>query len=98
MDHYGYTREGTLQALRIPHVADEIAQTRMVESRDPHVMLLKFVAAEDDKLLWMVVAEHGLHKLLSKRPRATGDKHNLFRPIHPWLLLENECVPPVRRY
>ncbi len=64
--HDGYAGKRALQALCIAHVADEIAQAGMIESRRPHVVLFEFVAAEDDELLGMVLAQHHLDKLLAE--------------------------------
>ena len=87
MHHHGDSSEGTLQTLRVAYVTDKISQAGMIKSPHPHVMLLELVAAEDDQLLRMVVAEHRLHKLFPERSGAARDQHNLFRPIHPWALL-----------
>src|ERR1051325_2084663 len=87
MNHHGHAGKRAFQSLGIPHVTNKIPQARMIETGHPHIVLFEFVAAEDDELLRMVVAEHGLHKLFSERSGATGDQHDLFRPIHPWALL-----------
>ena len=55
----------------------------MIESRRPHIMLLEFVAAEDDELLRMVFAQHHLDELLAERARPARHQHNLFLPVHP---------------
>ena len=81
--HHRHSGKGALQALRIAHVADEVAQAGMIEARRPHIMLLQFVAAEDDELLRMVVAQHHLDELLPERSRPARDQHDLFLPVHP---------------
>ena len=72
-----------MQALRIAHVADEITQAGMIESRRAHIVLFQFVAAEDDELLRMVFTQHHFDKLLAERSRPPGHQHNLFLPVHP---------------
>ena len=89
--HDGDSGKGALQALRVAHIADEVAQAGMIEARRPHVVLLEFVAAEDDELLRMVVAQHQLHELLPERARPARDQHNLFLPVHR-LTAPFECV------
>ena len=54
----------------------------MIEPRNLHIVLLQFVAAENDKLLGMVVPQHELHELLAERAGSARNQHHLFRPIH----------------
>ena len=83
MHHDAYPGQGALQALRVAHVPDEVAQAGMIEARRPHVMLLELVAAEDDELLRMVITQHHLGELLSERTCPARDQDHLFLPVHP---------------
>src|ERR1700722_5824842 len=74
--------KGALQALRVPHIADEITQAGPVKSGNTHVVLFKFVTAEDDQLLRAVFAQHQFDELSSERPRPAGDQYDLFGPVH----------------
>jgi len=81
-DHDRDSRKSTLQPLRITHVTDEISQARMIKSRNPHVMLFEFVAAEDNQLF-----AGGIHAALVRRTSARKipshpDQYDLFRPVH----------------
>ena len=62
----------------------------MIETRDSHIMLLEFIAAEDDELLRMIFAQHEFDEFLAERARAAGDQHNLFRPIDHFASCKNE--------
>ena len=66
VNHHRYAREGTLQPRLVPNIADEIAQARMVETGRPHVVLLQFIATEDDKFLGVIVPQHDLDKFLAE--------------------------------
>jgi hypothetical protein len=54
----------------------------MVESGSSHIMLLQFVTAEDDELLWFVFPQHQLDELPAERTRPPRDQYNLFGPVH----------------
>ena len=82
VDHDRHSGKGALQALRVAHVPNEVAEAGMIEAPHPHIVLLELVTAEDDELLGMVVTQHHLHELLPERPRPAGDQHNLIGPVH----------------
>jgi hypothetical protein len=73
--NYRHAGQRPLQPLDIPNVSNEIPQAGMIEARGSHLMLLQFVPAENHQPLWLVIAQHNLHKLLPKRPGSTGDQY-----------------------
>ena len=70
-----------LQAVRVSHVADEIAHARVVELM-LHFVLLEFIAAENNQLLWLKFLQHNLGKSSSEGTSPSCHQHNLFTPIH----------------
>src|SRR5204863_1699 len=85
-----HTGKGTLQTLRIADITDEVTQAGMIKARGSHIMLLQLVAAEDDKFLGMVIAQHQFREFLAEGSCRTRDQHNLFRPIHAMSLQVNQ--------
>src|ERR1022692_205236 len=73
VDDHIDSHHGTPQAVQIAHVADEIAETGIVESTHPHFVLFQFVAAKDDQALRIVLAKEDLRALPSERPGAAGN-------------------------
>ena len=51
------------RAIRVAHIADEIAQARVVVSANLHFVLFQLVAAEDDDLLRAEVAQQDVQAL-----------------------------------
>ena len=49
----------------------------MVQTCGAHLMLLQFIATENNQLLWTVFVQHDLYKLLAKRTRASRYQHDL---------------------
>jgi hypothetical protein len=58
--------QSALEPGGIAHIPDKVAEARMVEARGAHVMLLKFVAAENHQALRVIVPQHDFHKLLAE--------------------------------
>jgi hypothetical protein len=52
----------------ITHVADKVAQAGVIEAAGAHVMLLQFVAAEDDQPLGVILAQHDLDEFFPNEP------------------------------
>ena len=84
MDHDVHAMKRPLQPIQVAHVSDKIADRDWTVLREqlPHFMLLEFIAAEDDQLLWTEFLENDLSELLSKRTGSTGHKHDLIFPTH----------------
>src|ERR1700758_4444971 len=82
MHNHGHAGQRALQPAQVTHITDEITQAGMIESRGPHVVLLEFVAAENDQPLGVILPQHHFDKLPAKRSRPAGDQDNLFRPVH----------------
>ena len=82
MHHVVHAVERPVHAFTVAHIADEIAQRRMIVAVHFHLVLLQLVAAEDDQLGRVVLAQHHLDKFLAKRPGATGNQNNFILPIH----------------
>src|SRR6266850_1362911 len=95
MYNYGYSVQGPLEPSWVAHIPNEVAQAGEIQTRGAHVVLLQFVPAEDDYLLWAILAQHNLHKFLAERARSARDQDHLFRPIHPKDL--TEVVPNYAR-
>ena len=83
VNHNRNSSKSPLQAPRISHIAQEVSQAGMIQSRGAHVVLLKFIAAEDHQALWPVLLQHDLDKFLPERPGPARHQNCLFRPIHP---------------
>ena len=49
MHYNGDSRQSAPQPIHVAHIANEIAQAGMIESRGSHLMLLQLVAAENDE-------------------------------------------------
>ena len=77
MDDNRHAGESPFQPLRVAHIAEKIPETGMIKPRRPHLMLLQFIAAEDNQFLRPVLAQHDFHKLLAKGTRPPGHEHNL---------------------
>src|SRR5581483_9926086 len=87
VNHYSNPGECPLKALRIANIADEISQAGMVEPRGAHIVLLQFIAAEDDEFLRTILSEHQVHEFLAKGARSTRNEDNLVCPVHSACLL-----------
>ena len=66
----------------VAHIADEVAQARVVEAADAHFMLFELVPAEDDQLGRMVLRQHDLDEFLAERAGAAGDQDDFIVPVH----------------
>ena len=71
--------ERPIQTIAVPHVADEVANARVLVLPELllHLELLQLVAAEDDQLARPIPRQHHLGKPLSERTGATGDNYDL---------------------
>ncbi len=75
----------------------------MVEPRGAHVVLLKFIAAEDHQALRLVLLQHDFDEFLPERPGPARHQNCLFRPIHPIRLVtisvksDNLAAKPLER-
>ena len=74
--------------MQVAHIPDEVAQAWMVKATDAHLVLLELIAAEDDQLGGLVLAQHDLDEFFTERPGTTGDQDNLFAPIHCYTSLQ----------
>jgi hypothetical protein len=68
MDNNIHAMHGADEAFAVAHVADEIAQARVVESADLHFVLFQLVAAEDDDLLRLFLFKQDLVNFLPNEP------------------------------
>ena len=82
MDDDIHAVEGAPQALLIAHVADKIAQVGVVETRLAHLVLLQFVAAEDDHLGRLIFVQQDADEFLAKRAGSAGHQNNFIFPVH----------------
>ena len=84
VDHDVHAMKRPLHPIQVAHVSDKIANRHRAVLRKhlPHFMLLEFIAAEDDQLLWVEFFENNLGKLFSKRTSSTGHEHDLVIPTH----------------
>ena len=81
VNDYRNAGKGAFQAIDVTNVSNEIAEAGMVETGGAHLMLLEFIATEDDQPMGLVVAQHDLDKLFTKRARPTCDQYRFLRPI-----------------
>jgi hypothetical protein len=68
MDHNVHAVHRAHQAFAVADIADEITQRGVVEPAHAHLVLLEFVAAEDDDLLRLVFLQHYFSEFLPKDP------------------------------
>ncbi len=82
MHHEVDALKGAPQTSRVADVADEVAQTGVIEACLAHLMLFLLVAAEHDQLGRLVFLQHHLDKFLSKRTGTAGHQNDFILPIH----------------
>ena len=91
MDDDVHPVQGAHEALAVAHVADEVAQVRLVESHHLHLVLFQLIAAEDDDLLRLFLFQQDLGELLAERACAAGDEDDLVFPVHVYSVLRVAC-------
>src|SRR5689334_23907655 len=64
----------------------------MVEPGGAHIVLLEFVAAENDQFPRLEFAQHYVHKLAPERARTARNQNDLFRPVHLLFFLTDVIV------
>lgn len=76
--------DGTIEAIPIANVANKEAQIRILIDRVflPHLELLQFVSAEDDKFPGPKVMENVMSESFSERARPPSDQNRRLRPIN----------------
>ena len=74
MDDVVHATEGALQALLVPHVADEETDGRILLLGEilGHFVLLQFIAAEDDQFAQLVSFQENLSAFFTERSCSPG--------------------------
>ena len=67
-------------AVDVADVAEEVAEAGMIEAAGEHLVLLQLVAAEDDDLAGMVVAEEDFDALLAEGTGSAGNQDRTLLP------------------
>src|SRR5215217_4170698 len=91
MDNDIHAVHSSHKPFTVTHVANKIAQRRMVISMHFHFVLLQFIPAEDNDLLRLFFLQRDLREFFAERPCPAGDEYGLIFPVHVNLSVRYHC-------
>ena len=81
MDDHIHAGKCHPKTFRVPDIANKVPEVGLVQTRNTHLMLLQFIAAQDDEFLGVKISKHDPREHLSERTGSPRDQHCALTPV-----------------